>query len=209
MKQILIISDNLSHIVTTKFLPLVNGSLTCSWEAYSSSDSQDIPRILWSPKVLYSLHNGPQQVTVLCQINLVHTLKHYSLQIHFNIILPPMPRFSPWSLSFRLPNRNFVRIYLPMLTTWPAHRDLFDLITLIIFVDEQKLCNLSQCSFLQPPVISPILSPNVLLSNLFSNTSICVLLTWRTKFHTHRTQEINPATVDRNTVTEAVNRTQT
>jgi hypothetical protein len=45
-----------------------------------------------------------------------------------------------------------------------------------------KLCSSSLCSFLQPPVTSSLLGPNILLSTLFSNPSIYVLpLKWETR----------------------------
>jgi hypothetical protein len=40
---------------------------------------------------------------------------------------------------------------------------------LIISYEEYKLCSSSLCNFLQRPVTSSLLGPNILLSNLFSN----------------------------------------
>jgi hypothetical protein len=44
------------------------------------------------------------------------------------------------------------------------------LITLTILGEEYKPCSSSLCSFLQPPVTSSLLGPNILRSTLFSNT---------------------------------------
>jgi len=50
-----------------------------------------------------------QQLTAcqyIRQINPVHARPFYFFMIHFNVILPPMPRSSKFTLSFKLPNQN-------------------------------------------------------------------------------------------------------
>jgi hypothetical protein len=43
-----------------------------SWESNRFSARQEIPRILWNPKLLYRINKFPPPVPVLSHINLVH-----------------------------------------------------------------------------------------------------------------------------------------
>jgi hypothetical protein len=64
-----------------------------------------------------------------------------------------------------------------------------DLIISIISGEEYKLGSSSLCRFLQSPVTSYLLSPNILLSTLFSNTlDLCSSLNVRDQvLHTYKT----------------------
>jgi hypothetical protein len=78
------------------------------WEANRFAASQEIPRILWNPKVHYRIHKCPPPVPILNYLNPVHTPTSHFLKIDFNIIFLYTRGSPQWSLSFRFPNQNTV-----------------------------------------------------------------------------------------------------
>ena len=93
------LTHSLTHLLTHSLTYLLTYLLTYSteqspsWEANRFSASQEIPRILWNPKVHYRIHKSPPSVPILSQIKSI-TPNHSSwrsiliLSSHLSLGLP-------------------------------------------------------------------------------------------------------------------------
>ena len=141
-----------------------------SWEVKRFSASQGIPRVLWNPKVQYRIHKLPPPVSILIQIDPVHTPTSHFLKIQLNIIVPSSPGSPKWSLFSGFPTKT---LYSPLLSpkraTCPAHLIFLDFIARKILGEDYRSLSSSLCSFLHSPVTSSLLGPNIILNTLSSN----------------------------------------
>jgi hypothetical protein len=58
------------------------------------------PAFLRNPKVHHRVHKSPPPDPILSQPNSVRPIDPYLSKVHLNVILPPTPRSSQWSLAF-------------------------------------------------------------------------------------------------------------
>jgi hypothetical protein len=143
-----------------------------SQETNSCSASQEIPRLLWNPKVHYRIHQSSPPITVLSQINPIQMLRSNFRKTHFNfnIVLPSTSRSSRDILSSGYPIKIVSACLICSIRArCPAHHIFLDFIALIKFREGYKILSSPPFSFLQSPVIS-LLNSNTL--NLCSSLHV-------------------------------------
>jgi hypothetical protein len=59
-----------------------------SWETFNYAATQELPSNSWNPKFRNCVHKRLPLITILSQINVVHTTPSYFSKIHFNLIHP-------------------------------------------------------------------------------------------------------------------------
>ena len=174
-----------------QYLLTYSMELSPSWEANKSSTSQEIPHILWNPKVHHRIHNSPPPVSVLSQIDLVNALPTHFSNFHFNIILSSTPEFSKWSPSLRFPYQNPVCTSTLLHTCQmlcPSQSYWFDHLNDLVRNTEHKVT--CYVVFSTPPL------PRSFYVQISSSAPYSPKLSayvprsmWATKFHTHTKQQ--------------------
>jgi hypothetical protein len=138
-----------------------------SWEANRFSTSQEIPCILWNPKVHCRIHKCPPPVPVSRQLDPVHNPTSTSwrsiliLSSHLRVGLPSglFPSVFPIKTLY-------TPLLFPQSATWLAHLILLDFITRKIFGEQYRSLSSSLSSFLHSPVTSSLIAPNILFNKL-------------------------------------------
>ena len=113
----------------TEHIPLTYSMVQSpSWEANWFAASQEIPRILWNPKVLYRTHKRQPSVSILGQPNPGHISTSHLLNIHPNIIHPFTPKSPQWSLYLRFPTKT---VYTPYPHPYAPHAQPISLFSIL------------------------------------------------------------------------------
>ena len=135
-----------------------------SWVSNQFAASQEFPRILWNPKVHYRVRRARH--LSLSWARSVQSMPLHPTSWRSILIISSHLRLG-LSSAIRFPYQNPV---CAVCATCPAHLILPDLMTLIILGEEYKSLSSSLYSLLPSPDMSSLLSPNILLCTLFSNT---------------------------------------
>jgi hypothetical protein len=141
----------------------------CPWEANNLSASQQIPCILWNPKVYYRVQKWQPLVLILSQMYPQST----PIPLRYTQVLPSHLRLRlPCGLfPSGFPIKYTCISHPPIRATCPANFIHLDLITLIKLGETCKLWSSSFCSPLQSPTTCSLLGHFTTIISATKNTS--------------------------------------
>jgi hypothetical protein len=115
--------------------------LSPSWGATNCAATQELPSILWNPKVQYRVHRSPSLVPILSHINPIHTIPSYLSKIYFNFVHGLTSWASQWSLSSGFPTNILCAFLFSPFVLHSPPISSFELIKLInTLLGKGKLC---------------------------------------------------------------------
>jgi hypothetical protein len=136
-------------ILSSNYLLTYSMEQSPSLEANRFSASQEIPSILWNPKVRYRIHRCSSPVSILSP-------QSSPVQSHFLNIIPPFTPVSPnWPLQIFSP-KSFIRLSSPLYVLYAPLLISLELITRTILGKDYRSLSSSQCSFPHSSVISSL-----------------------------------------------------
>ena len=160
-KYRMIISVHKSHLYTT--LAKDTSYLLTPWRRVllekltGFAANQEIPRILWNPKVHYRTHKCHPPVPILSKLHLVPqplpTSWRSILILSYHLRLGLLNGLFPSGF----PSKNLVHTSPFIRATCPAHVILLDFITRTILGEEYRELSSSLCNFLNSPVTASLL----------------------------------------------------
>jgi hypothetical protein len=112
-----------------------------SWQANSRPASQEIPLLLWNPKVHYRVQKSLSLIRTLSQMNPVHTFPTSFPKIHSSVILSSKPMYSDEIL--------YTCHISPIRAAWPVYKLYFgmmqcgNIVPLIRFFDVAEFTTLA------------------------------------------------------------------